>query len=107
MADLMEKLDGPRTAQQELFYDLEDATAVLAWSVAELTTVAGLAKSPDEAIALNLEQSCIDLGKLAEKLSDADAIALMGLVGTLYEEADRLVGYAEEVKTCRIKRATE
>ena len=51
-----------------------------------------------KAIALNLEQSCIDLGKLAEKLSDADAIVLMGLVGTLYEEADRLVGYADEVK---------
>ncbi|MBJ2179637.1 hypothetical protein JC795_15685 [Pseudomonas veronii] len=60
-----------------------------------------------KAIAFNLEQSCIDLGKLAEKLSDADAIALMGLVGTLYEEADRLVGYAEEVKNGQIKRATE
>ncbi len=60
-----------------------------------------------KAIAFNLEQSCIDLGKLAEKLSDADAIALMGLVGTLYEEADRLVGYAEEVKAGRIKRVAE
>ena len=57
-----------------------------------------------KAIASNLEQSCIDLGKLAEKLSDADAIALMGLVGTLYEEADRLVGYAEQVKSGQIKR---
>ncbi|RWA27993.1 hypothetical protein DJ028_08375 [Pseudomonas veronii] len=60
-----------------------------------------------KAIAFNLEQSCVDLGRLASRLSDADAIALMGLVGTLYEEADRLVGYAEEVKTGRIKRATE
>lgn len=60
-----------------------------------------------KAIAFNLEQSCVDLGKLAEKLSDADAIALMGLVGTLYEEADRLVGYAEEVKIGRIERAVE
>ncbi|WP_308584812.1 hypothetical protein [uncultured Pseudomonas sp.] len=73
----------------------------------------GLTKSNQQlrrdlkAIASNLEQSCIDLGKLAEKLSDADAIALMGLVGTLYEEADRLVGYAEEVKIGQIKRATE
>lgn len=58
-----------------------------------------------KAIAFNLEQSCIDLGKLAEKLSDADAIALMVLVGTLYEEADRLVGYADEVKAGRIARA--
>ncbi|QJI29941.1 hypothetical protein HKK55_14905 [Pseudomonas sp. ADAK18] len=58
-------------------------------------------------IAFNLEQSCIDLVKLAEKLSDADAIALMGLVGTLYEEADRLVVCADEVKAGRIKRAAE
>ncbi|EKN6183692.1 hypothetical protein DVQ53_22690 [Yersinia enterocolitica] len=55
-------------------------------------------------IAFNLEQSCIDLGKLAEKLSDADAIALVGLVGTLYEEADRLSGYADEVKVGQINR---
>ena len=60
-----------------------------------------------KAIASNLEESCVDLGKLAERLSDADAIALAGLVGTLYEEADRLVGYADEVKAgqiCRRKR---
>ena len=60
-----------------------------------------------KAIAFNLEQSCVDLGKIAEKLSDADAIALMGLVGTLYEEADRLAGYADEVKDGRIIRAAE
>ena len=58
-----------------------------------------------KAIAFNLEQSCVDLGKLAEKLSDADAIALMGLVGTLYEEADRLVCYEDEVKASRITRS--
>ncbi|GGL49884.1 hypothetical protein GCM10009091_34520 [Pseudomonas brenneri] len=57
-----------------------------------------------KAIASNLEESCIDLGKLSEKLSDADAIALMGLVGTLYEEADRLVSYADEVKAGQINR---
>ncbi|MGO4797729.1 hypothetical protein ACEN2T_00410 [Pseudomonas sp. W22_MBD1_FP4] len=60
-----------------------------------------------KAIASNLEQSCIDLGRLASRLSDADAIALMGLVGTLYEEADRLVGYADEVKDGRISRTAE
>ncbi|MGE7815388.1 hypothetical protein ACQKMW_18440 [Pseudomonas sivasensis] len=60
-----------------------------------------------KAIASNLEQSCVELGKIAEKLSNADAIALMGLVGTLYEEADRLVGYADEVKDGRISRAAE
>lgn len=59
-----------------------------------------------KAIASNLEQSCVDLGKLAEKLSDAEAIALMGLVGTLYEEADRLVSYADEVKVGLISRAS-
>ncbi|ONH50960.1 hypothetical protein SAMN04490182_2053 [Pseudomonas cedrina] len=58
-----------------------------------------------KAISFNLEQSCIDLGKLAKKLSDADAIALAGLVGTLYEEAGRLVGYADEVKAGRITRS--
>ena len=57
-----------------------------------------------KAIAFNLEQSCVDLGKLAEKLSDTDAVALMGLVGTLNEEADRLMGYADEVKAGRIVR---
>ncbi|QJI28933.1 hypothetical protein HKK55_09465 [Pseudomonas sp. ADAK18] len=58
-----------------------------------------------KAIASNVERSCVDLVKFAEKLSDADAIALMGLVGTLYEEADRLVGYADEIKVGRITRS--
>ncbi|KTC11334.1 peptidase [Pseudomonas marginalis ICMP 9505] len=57
-----------------------------------------------KAIAFNLEQSCVDLGRLASRLSDADAIALMGLVGRLYEEADRLEGYAHEVKSGQIVR---
>jgi hypothetical protein len=80
MADLMEKLDGPRTAQQELFYDLEDATAVIAWSVAELTNVAGLAKSPE------------------------DAIALMKICTLLAAQQEKLSGYADEVKAGRIVR---
>jgi len=42
---------------------------------------------------------------LASRLSDADAIALMGLVGTLYEEADRLSGYADEVRAGQIIRS--
>ena len=33
-----------------------------------------------KAIASNLEESCIDLGKLAEKLSDADAFANLKLI---------------------------
>ncbi|UVH51577.1 hypothetical protein P0D91_05670 [Pseudomonas sp. CBSPBW29] len=62
-------------------------------------------RSDLKAIAFNLEQSCADLGRLASRLSDADAIALMGLVGTLYEEADRLSGYADEVKAGQIIRS--
>ena len=56
-------------------------------------------------IAFNLEQSCIDLGRLAQRLSDADALALMKLVGSLYEDADRLAAYANEVKAGQITRA--
>ncbi|WP_439856193.1 hypothetical protein [Pseudomonas yamanorum] len=62
-------------------------------------------RSDLKAIAFNLEQSCVDLGRLASRLGDADAIALMGLVGTLYEEADRLTGYADEVKAGQIIRS--
>lgn len=58
-----------------------------------------------KAIAFNPEQSCVDLGKLAEKLSDADAIAVAGLVGTLYEESGRLAGCADEVKDGQINRS--
>lgn len=54
MADLMKKLDGPRTAQQELFYDLEDAAVEMACSVNALTAIAGMNRSPDETISLRL-----------------------------------------------------
>ncbi len=40
MADLIKGLDGPRTAQQELFYGLEDSAAIISWSVIELTDMA-------------------------------------------------------------------
>jgi len=81
MATRMEKLDGPRTAQQELFYDLEDATAVIAWSVNELATLAGVAKSPDE------------------------AIALMKMGALLAAQQQKLSEYADEVKAGKIVRA--
>ena len=81
MATLMEKLDGPRTEQQELFYDLEDATAVIAWSVNELATLAGVAKSPDE------------------------AIALMKMGALLAAQQQKLSEYADEVKAGKIVRA--
>lgn len=80
MADLMEKLDGPRTAQQELFYDLEDAAAVIAWSVSELNAIAGINRSPDE------------------------AIALMKMCALLAAQQAKLAGYADEVRAGRIAR---
>ena len=52
MTDLIQGLDGPRTAQQELFYDLEDASAVIGWTVVELTNMASDNKSRDESMAL-------------------------------------------------------
>lgn len=83
MAELMEMLDGPRTAQQELFYDLEDATAIIAWSVNELATIAGGAKSPDE------------------------AVALMKMGALLAAQQEKLSGYADEVKAGRIVRGED
>lgn len=80
MANLIEDLDGPRTAQQELFYDLEDAASVIAWSVAELTAAAGLAKSTDE------------------------AAFLMKMGALLSAQKGKLAGYADEVKAGRIVR---
>jgi len=52
MVHLIQGLDGPRTAQQELFFDLEDASAVIGRSVAELTNMASHGKSAGQAIAL-------------------------------------------------------
>jgi hypothetical protein len=80
MAGLIEDLDGPRTAQQQLFYDLEDAASVIAWSVAELTAMAGVAKSSGE------------------------AIVLMKMGALLSAQKDKLAGYADEVKAGRILR---
>ena len=57
------------------------ATAVIAWSVAELTTVAGLAKSPE------------------------DAIALMKMCALLAAQQEKLSGYADEVKAGQITRS--
>lgn len=83
MADLMQELDGPRTAQQELFYDLEDATAIIGWSVTELTAIAGVARSPDE------------------------AVSLMKMGALLAAQQEKLRGYADEVKFGQITRDTE
>jgi hypothetical protein len=81
MADLMQQLDGPRTAQQELFFDLEDAMAIIGWSVTELTTIAEVARSPDE------------------------VVSFMKMGALLAAQQEKLRGYADEVKAGRIVRA--
>ena len=81
MDDLIQGLDGPRTAQQELFYDLEDAAAVIGWSVVELTTLAASGKTPDE------------------------AAALMKVCALLAAQQEKIGAYAAEVKDQRIVRA--
>lgn len=80
MADLIHGLDGPRTAQQELFYDLEDASAVIGWSVAELTSMADRGRSPDE------------------------AIAIMKISALLQAQKEKICRHADEVKAGRIVR---
>ncbi|MBK5512267.1 hypothetical protein [Pseudomonas sp. TH15] len=80
MTDLIQGLDGPRTAQQELFYDLEDATAVVGWAVAQLTNMAGRGKSPDE------------------------AIELMKISALLKDQQEKIRRYADEVKAGTIVR---
>jgi hypothetical protein len=78
---LIHHLDGPRTAQQELFYDLEDAAAMIGWSVVELTAMAARGKTPDE-VAM-----------------------LMKVCALLVSQQEKLSLYANEVKVLRISRS--
>lgn len=80
MDTLIRDLDGPRTAQQELFYDLEDAAAMIGWSVVELTAMAARGKTPDE-VAM-----------------------LMKVCALLTAQQQKLGSYAEEVKEQHIIR---
>ena len=80
MDELIQGLDGPRTAQQELFYDLEDAAAVIGWSVVELTATAAGAKTPEE------------------------AVALMKICALLAAQQEKIGKYAGEVKELRVIR---
>ncbi|KAA0995477.1 hypothetical protein FQ192_10585 [Pseudomonas sp. ANT_J12] len=66
MADLITGLDGPRTAQQELFYDLEDAAAIINWSVIELSDMAS--RATDAGQAAFLKKMCLMLAAEQEKL---------------------------------------
>ncbi|MFB3301878.1 hypothetical protein [Pseudomonas sp. AMR01] len=81
MEKLIHGLHGPRTAQQELFYDLDDAAAVVGWSVVELTALAAGAQSPK------------------------GAVAMMKIVALLTAQQAKLAVYAGEVKSQRIIRA--
>ena len=80
MAELIQGLDGPRTDGQELFYDLEDSSAILGWVIAELTKVVERTNPPGEAASLE---------KICELMSVEQA---------------KLRGYADEVKAGRIVR---
>ncbi|KTB58664.1 hypothetical protein AO066_02000 [Pseudomonas fluorescens] len=81
MEELIQGLGGPRTAQQELFYDLEDAAAVIGWSVVELTALAASGRTPDE------------------------AVALMKVCALLAAQQEKIRAYSGEVKDQRIVRA--
>jgi hypothetical protein len=81
MKELIQGLDGPRTAQQELFYDLEDAAAVIGWSLVELTALANSSRTPSE------------------------AVALMKVCTLLATQQEKLARYAGEVKEQRISRS--
>ncbi|MBF6030849.1 hypothetical protein ICY20_24165 [Pseudomonas sp. P115] len=81
MQELIQGLDGARTAQQELFYDLEDVAAVIGWSIVELKAIAASARTPVE------------------------AVALMKICGLLAVQKEKMGAYAAEVKSQRITRA--
>nr|WP_314566002.1 hypothetical protein [uncultured Pseudomonas sp.] len=83
MDDLIQGLDGPRTAQQELFYDLEDAAAVIGWSVVELTAMAASGRTPDE------------------------AVTLMKICALLAAQQEKIGAYAHETKEQRIVRTDD
>lgn len=80
MKALIQGLDGRRTAQQALFYDLEDAAAVIGWSVVELTTLAASGKTPEQ------------------------AVSLMKLCALLTAQQEKIAEYASEVRAQRITR---
>ena len=81
MDDLMQGLDGPRTAQQEVFFDLEDAAAIIGWSVVELTAMAASGRTPNE------------------------SVTLMKICALLAAQQEKINGYADEVKDQRIARS--
>ena len=83
MADDIQGLDGERTAQQELFFDLEDSGAILGWSVVELDSIA----------------MRVDAGGNPD-----DAAVLPSICELLKTEQGRISAYADEAKGGRIVR---
>ena len=83
MADDIQGLDGVRTAQQQLFFDLEDSGAILGWSALELDSIA----------------MRIDAGGNAD-----DTAALLSICKLLRTEQSRIAAYANEAKNGRIVR---
>jgi uncharacterized protein (UPF0335 family) len=55
--------------------------------------------------ALALEDSAQDMFRMANQYGDAELLAAMQKIERLHEEADRLKGYADEVKDGKILRA--
>lgn len=81
MTDLIRGLQGPRTARQALFYDLEDAASITGWAVVQLS---------DMALGESNSAKIDALKKICELMSI---------------EQRKLSGYADEVKAGRIVRA--
>lgn len=80
MAYLLSDHEVPTTGQQELFYDLDDTTAIIGWTAAELKAISGQAKTPGE------------------------ELALLKICALLLTQQGKLKGYADEVKAGRILR---
>ena len=56
-------------------------------------------------VSFNLEQTAIDVLKLGSRANAEDALAILHMLNRLYEDADWLAAYADEVKAGRIVRA--
>lgn len=82
MPDLIQNLTGPRTAQQELFYDLEDSASIIGWAVNQLST-------------------------MAQTTTDGNAPALTKICDLLLAEQNKLSRYADEVKAGSILRTVD
>ena len=56
-------------------------------------------------VSFNLEQTAIDVLKLASGANAENALVILRMLNRLYEDADWLATYADEVKSGRIVRA--